>query len=144
MALKDNGKKANCLFLMTPCCMKHGTKPMTRGSYCCSICSRPVYCIKYKSENMRKYGAALFAPFFSLLSLAHLNSNAQSRLSGSQPIAQGNISPDALRYFNDAFSQVRDHALKKKSIDFDQLYKESLEKMKNAQTYKDTYDAIRY
>jgi C-terminal processing protease CtpA/Prc len=30
------------------------------------------------------------------------------------------------------------------SFDFDQLYKESLEKMKNAQTYKDTYDAICY
>ena len=93
---------------------------------------------------MRKYSAALFATFFSFLGMAHFSSCAQSQLSGSLPAAYGNISPDALRYFDDAFRQVRDHALKKKNIDFEQLYKESLEKMKNAQTYKDTYDAIRY
>lgn len=40
--------------------------------------------------------------------------------------------------------QVRENSYKKKEIDFDRLYKESLEKMKNAQTYTDTYDAIRY
>lgn len=93
---------------------------------------------------MRKYGAALFAPFFSFFSLTNFNSCAQPHASGSQPTVQGIISPEALRYFNDAFRQVRNNALKRKNIDFDQLYKESLGKMKNAQTYKDTYDAIRY
>ncbi|MBS1566679.1 MAG: hypothetical protein JST39_20005, partial [Bacteroidetes bacterium] len=78
-----------------------------------------------------KHSPILFVAFLSFLSLSH-------------GYAQENISPEALRYFDDAFRQVRENSYKNKTIDFDKLYKESLAKMKGAQTSRDTYDAIRY
>ena len=39
--------------------------------------------------------------------------------------ADKNISPAAIHYFNDAFVQVRDQRIRKKGIDFKQLYQAS-------------------
>lgn len=58
--------------------------------------------------------------------------------------AQVNISPEALTYFNDAFNQVKKQSFKKRELNFDRLYHQSLEQMNGAKTYQDTYGAIRY
>ncbi|WP_343692664.1 S41 family peptidase [Chitinophaga sp.] len=62
----------------------------------------------------------------------------------STATAQLNISPDALNYFNEAFKQVKTQSFKRKELDFKHLYNQSLEQMKGAKTYRDTYPAIRY
>jgi hypothetical protein len=53
-------------------------------------------------------------------------------------------SPKALAYFEMAFKMIEENAYFYKHLDFSSLKRQALEKMKTAQTYKDTYDAIRF
>jgi len=53
-------------------------------------------------------------------------------------------SPVALAYFEKAFSLIEKNAYFYKHLDFSAIKHQALEKMKTAQTYADTYDAIRF
>lgn len=53
-------------------------------------------------------------------------------------------SPIAMAYFEKAFTLIEENAYFYKHLDFSALKRQALEKMKTAQTYADTYDAIRY
>jgi len=50
----------------------------------------------------------------------------------------------ALAYFGKAFTLIEKNAYFYKHLDFSALKHQALEKMKTAQTYEDTYDAIRF
>jgi hypothetical protein len=82
--------------------------------------------------------------FFGALLASLFTGCTSTYLLDDRRAARKNISPAALHYFNDAFVQVRHQSIRKKDVDFKQLYLLSLAKMEKAVSWQDTYPAIRY
>ncbi|SEW49810.1 S41 family peptidase [Chitinophaga arvensicola] len=82
--------------------------------------------------------------FFGALLAALFTGCSTTYLLDDREAARKNISPAALHYFNDAFVQVRNQSIRKKDIDFKQLYQASLAQMGKAVSWQDTYPAIQY
>ncbi len=123
--------------------LKHGTKQRNPDGTVDGTLQRCMAVNRKASESMtrskRRKGL-----FFGALLTTLLAGCSSTYLLDDRGASRKNISPVALRYFNEAFVQVRDQSFRKKEIDFKLLYQASLAKMEKAVAWEDTYPAIRY